>query len=227
MGQKKYFCLADAQAAAETLKSSRFHDASITIQERPIFGRGRPQKNEERVVKTIQYELVIALTEKSEAIEKLKERAGCFVLLSNVKLEKKSAPEILKTYKEQDGIEKNFGFLKDPLIVNDIFLKTPSRIEALGLVLVLALLLSRLMERAMRNKIKDEDISLPGLNKTDTKKPTVHILRNIFTGISVIIYNGKRMLSKPLSKAQLAYLRALDISPDVYTRITFIPLYSG
>jgi len=33
------------------------------------------------------------------------------------------AMDILKIYKEQHGIEKNFGFLKDPLIVNDLFLK--------------------------------------------------------------------------------------------------------
>ena len=228
LSQKKFFCLADAQSAVEAFKSSKFHDAAITIEERPIFGKGRPKKNEMRVAKAIQYELVIALTEKSDAIEKLKEKAGCFVLLSNVTIEKKSAPEILKTYKEQDGIEKNFGFLKDPLIVNDVFLKKPSRIEALGLVLVLALLLSRLMERAMRSKITEDGSTLQGLNKINTKKPTAHILRHIFSSVSVIIYNGNRLMAKPLNKAQLAYLRALDVNPDVYTKIIeFIPLYSG
>ncbi len=49
--------------------------------------------------------------------------------------------EILKTYKEQDCIEKKFGFMKEQLVVNDLFLKTPSRIEAPGLVLVLSLLI--------------------------------------------------------------------------------------
>ena len=70
------------------------------------------------------------VSEKNEAIEKLLEKAGCFVLLTNVPAVEKSALEILRTYKEQDGIEKNFGFLKDPLVANDVFLKTPSRIEA-------------------------------------------------------------------------------------------------
>ena len=224
---KKFFCLADAQAVVEAFKSSKFHDASIIIEEQPIFGRGRPNKNDVRIAKTIQYNLSIKLTEKSEAIKELKEKAGCFVLLSNVTTEKKNSLEMLKTYKEQDGIEKNFGFLKDPLIVNDVFLKKPSRIEALGFVLVLALLLSRLMERAMRSKIKEEGSSLEGLNKTATKKPTTHIMRHIFNSVSVIIYKGKRLLSKPLSKTQLAYLRALDVNADIYTKIKFIPLYSG
>jgi transposase len=140
LSQKKYFCLPDAQAAVEAFQSSKFHEASITIEEHPIFGRGRPNNNESRTAKSIRYELKITVSEKREAIVKLKEKAGCFVLLSNVSVEKKSTVEILKTYKEQDGIEKNFGFLKDSLIVNDVFLKKPSRIEALGLVLVLSLL---------------------------------------------------------------------------------------
>jgi hypothetical protein len=34
-----------------------------------------------------------------------------------------------------NGIEKNFSFLKDPVIVNSLFLKKAERIEVLGLVL--------------------------------------------------------------------------------------------
>ena len=36
------------------------------------------------------------------------------------------------------GIERGFACLKDPLIVNDLFLKRPERIEALGFVLLAA-----------------------------------------------------------------------------------------
>ena len=60
------------------------------------------------------------------------------------------ANEILKAYKDQYGIEQNFSFLKDPVIVNSIFLKSPQRIEVLGLVLLLSLLIWRLIERQMR-----------------------------------------------------------------------------
>jgi len=167
------------------------------------------------------------LSEKREAIEKLKEKAGCFVLLSNVSEEKKNTVEILKTYKEQDGIEKNFGFLKDPLIVNDVFLKKPSRIEALGLVLVLALLLSRLMERAMRSKVAEDGVPIQGLNKSPTKKPTTHMIVQMFNSVAVGIHNGKRFLIHPLKKVQIEYLKALGVNPDVFLKSEFIPLYSG
>jgi len=43
---------------------------------------------------------------------------------------------ILKSYKDQYGIEQNFGFLKDPVIVNSIlsFVKRPVRTRMLGVV---------------------------------------------------------------------------------------------
>jgi transposase len=60
------------------------------------------------------------------------------------------AAGLLRTYKGQYGVESNFAFLKDPLVVNDLFFKTPSRIDALGMILIIALMVWRLMERTMR-----------------------------------------------------------------------------
>jgi len=113
------------------------------------------------------------------------EEAGCFVLLTNVPVEEKTGLEILTIYKEQDGIERNFGFLKDPLVANDVFLKKPHRIEAMGLVLVLSLLLWRLMERTMRRKIKKENIMLQGWNNRDTVKPTSFMMVSKFSPVFV------------------------------------------
>jgi len=84
---------------------------------------------------------------------RMEEDAGCFVLRTNVPTAgalAQSARDILTVYKDQHGTEQNYGFLKDPVMVKSLFLKKPERIEALGLVLVLALLLWRGMERAMR-----------------------------------------------------------------------------
>ena len=51
------------------------------------------------------------------------------------------ADKFLQLYKEQNGIEKNFSFLKDPVIVNSLFLKKPERIEVLGMILLISLLI--------------------------------------------------------------------------------------
>jgi hypothetical protein len=71
-----------------------------------------------------------------------KEEAGCFVLRTNVPTAgdvAQSARDLLTVDKEQYGTEPNYGFLKAPVIVNRLFLKTPERIEALGRIFLLAL----------------------------------------------------------------------------------------
>ena len=65
-----------------------------------------------------------------------------------------SSKELLRAYHDQHSVEQNFGFLKDPVIVNALFLKSPRRIEALGLILGLALMIWRLMERTTRSLSK-------------------------------------------------------------------------
>ena len=72
----------------------------------------------------------------------------------------------------QGGIEQNFSFLKDLVIVNSIFLKKPHRTEVLGLVLLIALLIWRLMEKCMRKYIETTGNQVTGWKKKPTKRPT-------------------------------------------------------
>ena len=86
-----------------------------------------------------------------------------------------SASELLSLYKSQIGIEKNFSFLKDPAIVNSIFLKKAERIEVLGLVLLISLLIWRLMERSMRQYVEDQRLHAAGLGSSaDEETDHVH-----------------------------------------------------
>ncbi len=182
---RDFFCVPDAKAAAEALEGGDFHEVSCSLAIRPIYGKGRPNKNRVRKVLEIRFWIATKVREKKEAIEKLREEAGCFVLLTNVPAEEKEGIDILRLYKEQDGIERNFAFLKDPLVVNDVFLKTPHRIEAMGLVLVLSLLLWRLMERTMRRKAKEERFSLRGWNNTNTLRPTSFMMAHTLSLVVV------------------------------------------
>ncbi len=96
-----------------------------------------------------------------------------------------TARDVLRAYKEQHGIEQNYGFLKDPLIVNSLFLKKPERIEALGLVLLLALLLWRLVERTLRVHVETTGTPLPGWDKKATQKPTAFMMMTKFAAVMV------------------------------------------
>jgi len=79
----------------------------------------------------------------------------------------------------------NFGFLKDPVLVNAIFLKKHERIEALGLILVISLLLWRLIELTMRQHLEQHQSKLPGWNKRPTERPTTFMMTTKFESIQV------------------------------------------
>ena len=215
--KKEYYCRADAEVAAENLCSidSEYHKVEVQIQQRPKYPRGRPSLKKPRQVKEMRYALKTTIKEKEQIIHKKQKEAGCFVLLSNVPEEGEIAHDsgdILKAYKEQNGIEQNFSFLKDPVIVNSLFLKKPERIEALGLVLLLSLLIWRLMERSMRNYVNTTGTKLPGFDKKYTNKPTSFMMTTKFTGVTVIKIGIHRMLARPLSPIQMQYLVALGVS---------------
>jgi len=142
------------------------------------------------------------------------------VLLTNVPTAGEMAHrarDVLRAYKEQHGIEQNFGFLKDPLIVNSLFLKKPERIEALGLVLLLALLLWRLVERTLRVHVETMETPLAGWDKKATQKPAAFMMMTKFAAVMVIKVGSQRQLVHPLSMVQQHYLRALGVPATYFT----------
>ena len=217
-----YFCRADAQVAGEKLirkSGTGYHRLQVDVEKVPKYGRGRPAAGKPRPVLRYEYRLTATISEAPEKVSPLREEAGCFVLLTNLldQQEDWSASELLSLYKSQIGIEKNFSFLKDPAIVNSIFLKKAERIEVLGLVLLISLLIWRLMERSMRQYVETNDRTLPGWVRRQTKKPTTFMMTTKFTSIMVITIGRHRQLAKPLKTYQQEYLKALGVTVDVFT----------
>jgi transposase len=162
--------------------------------------------------------LQVTLHERAEVIARKRQEAGCFVLLTNVPTVGEmahTARAVLQAYKEQHGIEQNYGFLKDPLVVNSLFLKKPERIEALGLVVLLALLVWRLIERTLRVHVETTGKPLTGWDKKTTQKPTAFMMMTKFSAVIVLKVGSQRQLAQPLSLIQQQYLLALGI-PDTY-----------
>jgi transposase len=220
--KQAYFCRADAEAAAQKLRAmpSAYHQVEVWVEERPKYGQGRPSTRKPRPIKEMRYGLKAVLTEQTALLARKREEAECFVLLSNVPLEgalAHRAGEVLRAYKEQHGVEQNFAFLKDPVIVNSLFLKKPERLEALGLVLLLALMLWRLMERQMRQHLATTETTVPGWDKKATERPTSFMMTTKFVGLLVLKVGGYRQLARPLSEVQQQYLTALGLSASCFT----------
>lgn len=219
---KVYFCRADAETAVDKLNSAAvgsYHQLQCEINKIAKYPRGRPAKDKPRTPIGYEYKLAVEITEDLSAVTPLRLEAGCFVLLCNISSDDGlwSAKELLTLYKDQSGIEQNFGFLKDPLIVNSIFLKNPHRIEVLGLVLLLSLLIWRLMERCMRQYIESTGSTITGWKKRPTKRPTSFMMTTKFLEILVLKSGSKRQLARPLRPVQLEFLQALNLSPDIFT----------
>jgi transposase len=218
-----YFCKADAEAAADKLHAAAigsYHKLDCTIEKVAKFGRGRPSKGKPRTPAGYEYQLHLQVTPDPELVEPLRMEAGCFVLVSNLDspedLENFSAGELLRLYKNQDGIERNFSFLKDQVIVNSIFLKKNHRIEVLGLVLLISLLIWRLMEHCMRRYITNTGNSITGWKDKPTSKPTSFMMTTKFLSILVLKVEKQRQLARPLNTVQLEYLKALNVDPNTF-----------
>ncbi len=217
ISKKEFFCFPDAQKAAEELRDGKYHTILSSILEKPVYARGRPNKDGIRKIKQIRYLIHTQIQQNGDAIATMEEEAGCFVLLTNIFKARASATEILRIYKEQNFIEQNFVFLKDPLVVNDLFLKLPHRVEALGLICVLALLLWRLMERNMRKNVSGNNGLLRGWNNRPTDRPTSYMMFSKFGSVQIWLIKGKRYLAEQFNPVQGSFLAALDVSPSVFT----------
>lgn len=139
---------------------------------------------------------------------------------------------ILRTYKGQYSIESDFAFLKDPLIVNDLFLKTPSRIDALGMILIIALMVWRIIERSMRLYLEQTQTMVPGWDNKPTSRPTSYMVTTVFYNIQTMVYKGDRYFLKPPNERQSLFLSALGLEAHVfrdpnYQCTPIIPIKTG
>jgi transposase len=216
-----FHCEADARAAMVQMEklSRKLHSVQALIKTEEVRLRGRPALDTPPLTRT-KYIVSYEVSANALAIEKEQTLTGCFVLLTNVPKDGEnamSAKEILETYKGQYGVESNFGFLKDPLIVNDLFLKTPSRIDALGMVLVIALMVWRLMERSMRTYLENNNKEITGWEKRQTKKPTAFMMSKSIVNIKIALVGKQRVIMGNIRQKALDYLEALGLNKTVFT----------
>ncbi len=218
----RYACEADALQTAKYVESlkSPYHKVEVEVERIAVRGRGRPPKN--GPAKTVdKFDLKLKIVAQEEKVAEGRRKAGCFVLLTNVPRDVMDAKEVLQTYKGQFAVEQNFAFLKDPLIVNDLFLKTPSRIDALGMILIIALMIYRLMQRMMRRFVQETGTLLPGWKtSSDTDRPTSYMLTWALKGIRIYNVRGQRVFGKPPDERQKRYLEGLGLDESVYLQPT-------
>jgi transposase len=165
------------------------HLAKIQINSRRVKnGKGRPRLNEVLVNK---YQIVAEIEEDQKLVTQALLTKGRFIVASNeLDQDKLSAKEMLSNYKEQQAVERGFRFLKDSsFMTSSVFLKTQSRIVALGMVMCLCLLCYTIAQRLFRKKLKELQASIPNQLGKPTQKPTMKWIFQLFEGVHVLIHN--------------------------------------
>ncbi|PZV03902.1 MAG: IS1634 family transposase, partial [Leptolyngbya sp.] len=119
-------------------------------------------------------------------------RAGRFILATNeLDPDQLSGLQALQTYKGQQGTERGFRFLKDPLFfASSIFLKSPERIMALAMVMGLCLLVYNLGQRQLRQALQQANQTLPNQLGKGTQRPTLRWVFQCFMAVHYVMLNG-------------------------------------
>tara|TARA_R110001583_G_scaffold98771_1_gene243805 strand:+ start:31 stop:492 length:462 start_codon:yes stop_codon:yes gene_type:complete len=95
--------------------------------------------------------------------------------------------EVLTHYKAQSAVERGFRFLKDPLFfVSPLFIKKPSRIGALLMIMTLSLLVCSIAQRRMRANMKKVKATIPNQINQETATPTLRWVFQCFDGINFV-----------------------------------------
>jgi transposase len=109
---------------------------------------------------------------------------ACFVLGTNIGASELSDAEVIAAYKGQSCVEGGFRFLKDPLFfVSSLFVKKPSRIEGLLMVMTLALLVYSVAQRRMRRQLTRHHETVPNQINQPTTSPTLRWVFQLLEGI--------------------------------------------
>lgn len=189
-----YHCQEDGEKAIKAFlkahHSTYFHYSFSLQSEEAIekrTKRGRPKKGETPKVTTVYRPKLQLLTKNEEAIEEKKRKMSTFILITD-KIDQKELPDmkVLQTYKGQEAAETRFRLLKSPAIIDGFFLKKPSRIEALGIVFVMALLIYGILEYRIREKMKQEETPLILAGNRKLFRPTGQVLLKELQEIKVI-----------------------------------------
>jgi transposase len=169
--------------------------------------KGKPTESSEKVT-TIEYTAIVKVLDVDKDIYKqwLREES-CFVLVTNVPIDRLSDEAILRDYKEQWVVEDKFKFLKKPIILGPIWLQKKERINGLIFVLLLSVLTSLYICYRIDSSLKNDD------NAKDSTSPIKEnnlVDKKSQVGKRILTSDG-RLVEKPTYKVILGVLSSLKV----------------
>jgi transposase len=191
LSPEEFACEADAMKALSKLsKQFKYHQIKeILVTQVKSKTKDSPQE--------ISYQISATVSQDESKINTEMLSAGRFIIATNVLDSKElSNDSMLSEYKAQQSCERGFAFLKDPLFFADsIFLKSPERIESLGMIMGLCLLVYTLAQRQIRNALFNSKSTIKNQLGKATDRPTLRWIFQCFQCIHLVILNQEEHIS--------------------------------
>ncbi len=190
LGNQTFACQPDAEAAlAKTCQRlPPWFTLTSTVTSRPTYPtRGRP-RTDARASAQLVWQIQATLTRDPAALEREALRRATYIVGTNL-LDEEAWPHetIIELYREQSVVERGFAFLKDPLfLASSVFVKRPERIMALAFVMTLCLLVYKLAEVRVRQRLAQTQQTVPDQAHKPTARPTLRWLFQYFEGIDLL-----------------------------------------
>ena len=215
-----------AQQIVEKHKLEKFFHISIgTIEEnyQIQIGPGRPGKNT-KYRTGVNRLFTLSWTQKKQALKEEAQIDGVFPLLCTDK--ELTAKEVLKAYKYQPRLEKRFSQFKKFHHAAPLLFKKIEHIEANMFGFFIALVVQALIEREVRNKMKEQKIEkiIVYPEQREASHPTTSKIIDRFENICTykIMENSKvvETFRDSLNEDQKLILSLLNIEEDKYWKST-------
>lgn len=192
--KQTFQCREDAASALTAILKEHedaYHTITGEVVEEQVIHRppGRPPKNFVPET-TTQFRIQTQLVEPTEQrIHEAHAKASTFVLITSLlDQDRWNNYDILQEYKGQISIETRFRNLKaDPCIVDNIYVKSSRRAEALAYLFLLALIVAAYIEIKIRQelKVRRQQFVVPGNRLTD--RPTMTSIFDIMQTVLVVL----------------------------------------
>lgn len=223
--KRAFACLADAcveidQLRKEFMRKVKYHTVTFHINEEIKKRPGRPSKTEESNTTRTEYRLHFDVQKEAEVVERTIKKECIFVVVStdlNV-----CGVEILREYKTQGAVERKFQFMKSPQFVNALYVDSPRRVESLGYLMLILMLVLSVAEFVVRREMEKESATIIGPGNKKMTRPSLIAIFRIFYSVktSTICIDGKlhRGFNEPLRPNVRAVMRYLGIPENIFIR---------
>lgn len=223
--KKEFACAEDArrESAAFIEKAEAMHYTVETRLEEKIkrfYEKPGKPKKDDACHENLSYHIYHTLSERDPMMcEHDLFMESTFVLITSL-LDEVKYPNtwVLAEYKEQNFIEQAFRFLKSPVYLRPIFLKKQERVEALGYVFVLVLLIATYLEYRVRESLKDRGEYLPQPGGQKTYRPSVKTILEVIDTVIVMSLNGNLYLPYNTTPIILKMLDWAGFNASIYTK---------